>query len=75
MKKFIAVLAFIVLLAPVPVALPRGGNFTYILNQKWKRVEAFQKRQDEKFIRLEREADRAIVPTDPDRNIHPNQHF
>ncbi|MGB6067589.1 MAG: hypothetical protein WBG50_22515 [Desulfomonilaceae bacterium] len=75
MKRLTAILALIILLAPISVALSRGGNFTYILDQRWKREQAFQKRQDEKFKRLEREADRAMVSPNPARNVRPRGTF
>jgi hypothetical protein len=60
MKRFIAVLGLVPLLAPISAALARG-NHRFAIDQQWKRVEAFQKGQDERWKGLEREADRAVV--------------
>jgi hypothetical protein len=60
MKRFIVVLGLISLLAPISAALARG-NHRFAIDQQWKRVEAFQKGQNERWKGLEREADRAVM--------------
>ena len=57
MKRVIAVLTLIALFVPVSIALARG-NHRFALDQQWKRVEAFQKRGNERVKKLEREAER-----------------
>ncbi len=61
MKRLTAILALIILLIPVPMALS-ADSLRSELDRRWKRVEAVQKRQNETFRRLEREADRAMEP-------------
>ncbi len=57
MKRVIAVLTLIALFVPVSIALARA-NHRSAIDQQWKRVEAFQKRGNERFKKLEREAER-----------------
>jgi hypothetical protein len=61
MKKLIIALTLIVLLASVPFAFARG-NHRSAVDQQWQRVEAYQKRQNERFKKLEREAERELRP-------------
>lgn len=55
MKKLVTILTLLVFLVSVPVAFGRGNN-RYKIDQQWKRVEAQQKRQSERFNAIEREA-------------------
>lgn len=57
MNRVIAILALIALLVPVSMAMARGTH-RFAIDQQWKRVEAFQKTQNERFKKLEREAER-----------------
>ncbi|AFM24953.1 hypothetical protein [Desulfomonile tiedjei] len=56
MKKLITMLTLLAFLVSVPVAFGRGGHTRFNLDKKWKRIEAQQKRQSEKFEAIEREA-------------------
>ena len=57
MKRVIAILTLIALFVPVSIALARG-NHRFAIDQQWKREEACQKRGNERFKKLEREAER-----------------
>jgi hypothetical protein len=61
MNRVIAVLTLIALLVPLSMALARG-NPRFAIDQQWNRVEAFEKRQNERFKKLEREVGRELRP-------------
>jgi hypothetical protein len=67
MKRAIAILTLIALFVPVSVALARG-NHRFAIDQQWKRVEEFQKKQNERFKKLEREAERMQKDTGNDKD-------
>ena len=68
MKRLIAVLTLIALFVPVSIALARG-NHRFAIDQQWKRVEAFQKRVNERFKKLERKDERLQKGTGSDKGM------
>jgi hypothetical protein len=68
MKRLIAVLTLIALFVPVSIALARG-NHRFAIDQQWKRVEAFQKRANERCKQLERDAEPMRRDTGSDKGM------
>lgn len=57
MKKAIALLTLIIFLVPLSAAMAKGGaNHRAAIDRKWKQVEVWQKKQAERFQRIERGA-------------------
>jgi hypothetical protein len=61
MKRIMAILSFVFLLAPASATLA-NGNYRSAIDRQWARVEAAQKDQNERFKKLDREAKKAIMP-------------
>jgi hypothetical protein len=60
-KGLVTVLAILCLLFTTELASARGGaNYRSTIDREWKEVEAWQKRQDERFKKIEREAERSL---------------
>ena len=74
MKRVIAVLTLIALFVPVSIALARG-NHRFAIDQQWKRVEACQKRGNERFKKLERDAEPMQRDTGSDQRHDPSRAF
>ena len=68
MRRLIFALAGLLLLLPLHLALARG-NHRFAIDQQWNRVEAFQKRENERFKKLEREAERLQRDTGSGKGI------
>jgi hypothetical protein len=59
MRRLIVALAGLFLLLPLHLALARG-NHRFAIDQQWKRVQAWQEKQDKRFKSIEVQADRLI---------------
>ena len=55
MKKLITGFIFAAFLASVPLVMA-AGNHSSMLDEQWKRIKNFQKKQSEQFEAVEREA-------------------
>lgn len=61
MKGLITILAILCLLFTTQLVSAKGGaNYRSAIDRKWKEVEAWQKRQDQRFKKIEREAERSL---------------
>lgn len=61
MKGFICMVAILCLMIVSDSAFARGSaNTRAKLNMKWKKIEAWQKRQDQQFMKIERDAARSF---------------
>lgn len=61
MKGMIIILAILCLLfSTQSVSARGGGNHRSAIDRKWKEVEAWKKRQDQHFNKIEREAERSL---------------
>jgi hypothetical protein len=59
MRRIMLALTILAFLASAPAAMARG-NHRSALDLKWKAVQAWQKKQDERFKAIERDAARGI---------------
>jgi hypothetical protein len=60
-KALITLLAILCLLFTTQSVFARGGgNHRSAIDRKWKEVEAWKKRQDQDFKRIERDAERSL---------------
>jgi hypothetical protein len=59
MRRLIVALAGLLLLVPPNLALARG-NHRFAIDQQWKRVQAWQEKQDKRFKAIEVQADGLI---------------
>lgn len=59
MRRLIVALAGLFLLLPLHLALAKG-NHRFAIDQQWKRVQAWQEKQDKRFKSIEVQADRLI---------------
>ncbi|MBI5250029.1 MAG: hypothetical protein HY912_11090 [Desulfomonile tiedjei] len=61
MKGLITILAILCLLFTTESVFARGGGNTRAnIDRKWREVEAWKKKQDQHFNRIEREAERSL---------------
>jgi hypothetical protein len=58
-EKMILAFTILIFLASAPIVMARG-NHRFALDQKWKEVQQLQKRQDDRFKAIERDAERGI---------------
>lgn len=61
MKGLITILAILCLFFSTQSVFARGGgNHRSAIDRKWQEVEAWKKRQDQHFQKIEREAERSL---------------